>query len=50
MQFANASNLDRKSGVAEWKDLLFLSLGPTNKTGYTEAWPRDGSITQKQCT
>ena len=24
MKFANASNLHRKSGVAEWRDLLFL--------------------------
>src|ERR1700722_12790994 len=31
------------------REKFFLS-GPTNKTGYTEAWPRDGSITQKQCT
>ena len=23
MKFANASNLHRKSGVAEWRDLLF---------------------------
>ena len=24
MKFANATNLDRKSGVAQWRDLLFL--------------------------
>jgi hypothetical protein len=24
MQFANATNLNRKSGVAQWRDLLFL--------------------------
>ena len=24
MKFANATNLDRKSGVAQWSDLLFL--------------------------
>ena len=24
MKFANAANLDRKSGVAQWRDLLFL--------------------------
>jgi len=24
MKFANATDLDRKSGVAEWRDLLFL--------------------------
>jgi hypothetical protein len=23
MKFANATNLDRKSGVAQWRDLLF---------------------------
>jgi hypothetical protein len=26
MKFANATNLDRKSGVAQWSDLLFLFL------------------------
>jgi hypothetical protein len=24
MKLANATNLDRKSGVAQWRDLLFL--------------------------
>jgi hypothetical protein len=24
MKFANAANLDRKSGVAQWRDLRFL--------------------------
>jgi hypothetical protein len=24
MKFANATNLNRKSGVAQWRDLLFL--------------------------
>jgi hypothetical protein len=24
MKFANANKFDRKSGVAQWKDLLFL--------------------------
>ncbi len=24
MKFANATELDRKSGVAQWRDLLFL--------------------------
>jgi hypothetical protein len=24
MKFANAANLHRKSGVAQWRDLLFL--------------------------
>jgi hypothetical protein len=24
MKFANATNLHRKSGVAQWRDLLFL--------------------------
>src|SRR5580700_5617030 len=24
MKFANATNLDRKSGVAQWRDLLFI--------------------------
>ena len=24
MKFANATHLDRKSGVAQWRDLLFL--------------------------
>jgi len=28
MKFANANNLDRKSGVAQWRDLLFLSVHP----------------------
>ena len=26
IKLANATNLDRKSGVAEWSDLLFLFL------------------------
>jgi hypothetical protein len=28
MKFANATNLNRKSGVAQWSDLLFLSIHP----------------------
>src|ERR1700733_4989557 len=28
MKFANATNLHRKSGVAQWRDLLFLSTRP----------------------
>jgi hypothetical protein len=30
MKFASATNLDRKSGVAEWRDLRFLYL-PSNE-------------------
>jgi hypothetical protein len=26
MKFADATNLDRKSGAAQWRDLLFLSI------------------------
>jgi hypothetical protein len=26
MKLANATNLNRKSGVAQWRDLLFLLL------------------------
>ncbi len=26
MKFANATNINRKSGVAEWRDLRFLYL------------------------
>jgi hypothetical protein len=29
MKLANETNLNRKSGVAQWRDLLFLSLGPS---------------------
>jgi hypothetical protein len=28
MKLANATTLDRKSGVAQWRDLLFLSVHP----------------------
>jgi hypothetical protein len=29
MKFANATNLNRKSGVAKWRDLLFITT-PSN--------------------
>jgi hypothetical protein len=28
MKFANATNLDRKSGVAEWSDCCFFPFHP----------------------
>jgi hypothetical protein len=28
MKFANATNFDRKSGVAQWRDLRFLFVYP----------------------
>ena len=28
MQLASATNIDKKSGVAPWRDLLFLSVHP----------------------
>jgi hypothetical protein len=28
MKFANATNFDRKSGVAQWRDLPFLFVYP----------------------
>jgi hypothetical protein len=31
MKFANATNLDRKSGVAKWRDLLFLFIAVPSK-------------------
>ena len=36
MKFANATKLDRKSGVAQWRDLLFLFC-PSDLTALTKS-------------
>jgi hypothetical protein len=33
MKFANATNLNRKSGVAQWRDLLFFFFIPSHPLG-----------------
>ena len=37
MKFANAANLDRKSGVAQWRDLLFHFRAQRIQVGGGEA-------------
>jgi hypothetical protein len=44
MKFANATNLDRKSGVAEWSDLLFHPLPEQVE----DARPHKGSGQERQ--
>src|ERR1700733_11718276 len=54
MKFANATDLNRKSGGAEWRDLLFLFRGappaPSELDGnLNRTWCEEGELGTKPC-
>ena len=44
MEFANATNLNRKSGGAKWRDLRCAYPGPQRWAGYNAAGVRENAL------
>jgi hypothetical protein len=50
MNFFGATNLDRKSGVAEWRDLRFLSRSSLALRNEARDFAKPVKLNERQCT